>query len=131
MRRISIFLSFLDVHVQQAPFEGRVLDVRHTPGKFLNAIKADCADHNENVWLPMQPAGRPDTVAGVRLIAGLIARRIIPWIKPGETLARGQRVALIQFGSRVELLLPLSATVLVRAGQRVKGGETVVARWES
>jgi phosphatidylserine decarboxylase len=131
VRRISIFLSVFDVHVQQAPFAGEVLKVEHKPGKFLNAISADCANHNENVWIPIRPFERPDAVAGVRLIAGLIARRIIPWLEPGERIKRGDRIALIQFGSRVELLLPLSATVTVQTGTRVRGGETVVARWNS
>lgn len=130
VKRISIFLSVFDVHVQQAPLAGEVVEVRHQAGRFLNAIKADCAEHNEHVRLVIRPAERPDALVGVRLIAGLIARRILPWVAPGEVLARGQRISLIQFGSRVELLLPLDVEVLVRSGQRVKGGETALARWK-
>ncbi|MCW5556600.1 MAG: phosphatidylserine decarboxylase family protein [Verrucomicrobiae bacterium] len=127
-QRISIFLSVFDVHVQQSPVAGAVTMVRHQPGKFLNALKTESAAHNENVLIGLRaddPAGAP---VGVRLIAGLIARRIIPWLQPGENVRRGERIALIQFGSRVDLYLPLSATLTVRSGQRVVGGETVVAR---
>lgn len=127
-RRISIFLSVFDVHVQNAPVAGTVNHLRHTPGKFLNALNTDSASHNENVLVGFQlpePAGGR---VGIRLIAGLIARRIIPWVQAGESVPRGERISLIQFGSRVDVYLPLTAKVEVRLGQRVRGGETVVAR---
>jgi len=127
-KRISIFLSVFDVHVQNSPVAGTVNHLRHTPGKFLNALNTDSASHNENVLVGFQlkePAGGQ---VGIRLIAGLIARRIIPWVQTGESVSRGERVSLIQFGSRVDVYLPLTARVEVRLGQRVRGGETVVAR---
>lgn len=127
-RRISIFLSVFDVHVQNSPVSGTVLQVRHTPGKFLNALNTDSASHNENVLVGFQ---LPEPAGGriaIRLIAGLIARRIIPWVRTAESIARGERISLIQFGSRVDVYLPLTAKVEVQLGQRVRGGETVVAR---
>lgn len=126
-RRVSIFLSVFDVHVQNAPVAGTVALVNHTPGQFLNAMRTDCAQFNENVFLGFESSEAPGEKIGVRLIAGLIARRIVPWVKPGETVTRGQRISLIQFGSRVECYLPLNAKVSVKLGQRVRGGETVIA----
>lgn len=130
-RRVSIFLSVFDVHVQQAPVTGRVTLVRHNPGKFLNALKAESATENENVLIGYEAAEPARGPVGMRLLAGLIARRIIPWVAVGDEVAKGQRVSLIQFGSRVDIYLPLTAKVEVQMGQRVVGGETVVARWEA
>ena len=127
-RRISIFLSVFDVHVQNSPVAGVVHHLRHTPGKFLNALNTDSASHNENVLVGFRLPDAGGSRVAIRLIAGLIARRIIPWIQTGETVARGERISLIQFGSRVDVYLPLTAKVEVRLGQRVRGGETVVAR---
>jgi phosphatidylserine decarboxylase len=127
-QRISIFLSVFDVHIQQAPVAGRVDLVRHTPGLFLNALKTESAAHNENVLLCLTAADPAGTPIAVRLIAGLIARRILPWAVSGETVARGERISLIQFGSRVDLYLPLNAALQIQVGTRVTGGETVVAR---
>jgi phosphatidylserine decarboxylase len=126
-RRISIFLSVFDVHVQQAPVAGKVATVHHRPGRFLNAIKADNAEHNENVLVGIESTETPGEKLAVRLIAGLIARRIVPWVQPGERVARGERIGLIQFGSRVHAYLPLSVRVRVKPGDRVRGGETVIA----
>lgn len=127
-QRISIFLSVFDIHVQQAPVAGRVDLVRHTPGLFLNALKTESAAHNENVLLCLMAADPAGTPIAVRLIAGLIARRILPWAVPGETVVRGERISLIQFGSRVDLYVPLNASLQVQVGTRVTGGQTVVAR---
>lgn len=128
-RRVSIFLSVFDVHVQQAPVSGKVMLVQHNPGKFLNALKAESATENENVLIGYDAVEPGRGRVGMRLLAGLIARRIIPWATVGETVAKGERVSLIQFGSRVDIYLPLGAVVEVKMGQRVVGGETVVARW--
>ena len=127
-RRISIFLSVFNVHVQQAPVAGEVTLVQHTSGQFLNALNTESASHNENVLIGLRAVDPPGTPVGVCLIAGLIARRIIPWLKVGETVARGERISLIQFGSRVDLYLPLNAEITIQNGQRVVGGETVLAR---
>ena len=130
-RRISIFLNVFNVHVQQAPVAGEVLLVKHTPGKFLNAMRTDCAQFNENVLIGFQASDPAGIRVGVRLITGLIARRIIPWLKPGETVAKGERIALIQFGSRANLYLPLNAEVTVKLGDKVVGGTTVMAKMSS
>ncbi len=127
-RRISIFLSVFDVHIQRSPIAGRVVICRHTPGQFLNAMRVDSAVHNENVLIGFESTERPGEKIGIRLIAGLIARRIVPWVKPGDSVARGDRVSLIQFGSRCDVYVPLGATVCVRLKDRVKGGETVLAK---
>ncbi|MBM3822190.1 MAG: phosphatidylserine decarboxylase family protein [Verrucomicrobia bacterium] len=126
-RRISIFLSVVDVHVQQAPVAGKVSLVRHTPGQYLNALKAESALHNENVLVGIESSEAAGEKVALRLIAGLIARRILPWVRPGDATGRGERISLIQFGSRVDLYLPLACRVTAVLGQKVRGGETIVA----
>ena len=126
-KRISIFLSIFNVHVQNAPVHGKVMYLQHKPGLFLNAMRSDCAQHNENVLMGFEPVSRPTDKVGVRLIAGLIARRIIPWIQAGEVVPRSERISLIQFGSRVELYLPRSTAIKVKLGDKVVGGQTIVA----
>jgi len=126
-RRLSIFLSVFDVHVQHAPLSGRVIFFEHRPGKFLSATRAHSAEHNECVLLGLESAERPGLRVGVRLVAGVLARRIVPWVQAGQQVQRSERLSLIQFGSRVELDLPLAAQIQVAPGARVKGGETVVA----
>lgn len=125
VRRISIFLSVLDVHVNRAPLAGEVLHSEPKPGRYLDA--RDPLSSLLNVsrsWVFSGPAG---TVL-VRQITGAIARRICPWAVVGDRLVRGERFGMIRFGSRTELLLPLDAEVLVQPGDRVRGGETPVAR---
>ncbi len=129
-RRVSIFLSVFNVHVQQAPVAGTVGLVRHTPGQFLNALKLESAALNENVMVGFRSTEPDCGPVAIKLITGLIARRIIPWVREGDTVAKGERVSLIQFGSRVDLYLPLAARVTVALGDRVVGGETVMARLE-
>lgn len=129
-QRISMFLSVLDIHVQNAPVSGRLAFLKHRPGKFLNAMKTESAVHNENVLLGFEVAGKPGGKVGVRLIAGAIARRIIPFIQPGETTAAGERISLIQFGSRADLYLPLGAKLRVKLGDKVVGGESILAVME-
>ena len=127
-RRVSIFLSVFDMHVQQSPVAGKVTYLRHTPGLFLNALKTESAAHNENVLIGFDSTAPAGVKIGVRLITGLIARRIIPWVQTGDVLTKGGRISLIQFGSRVNLYLPLNAEVVVKLGDRVVGGESVVAK---
>jgi phosphatidylserine decarboxylase len=126
-KRISMFLSVVDVHVQNVPVSGTVKYLKHTPGKFLNAMGADCAAVNENVLIGFESSECAGQKIGARLIAGLIARRIIPWVVDGETVTRGERMSLIQFGSRVDVYLPLNATIKVALGDRVVGGESILA----
>jgi phosphatidylserine decarboxylase len=125
--RISIFLSVIDVHVQNAPVAGKVSLLTHTDGQFLSAVNADCALHNENVLLAFDSAEFPSERVGLRLIAGLIARRIVPFVKIGDVVERGERISLIQFGSRCDLYLPLDYNVRVKIGDKAVGGETVMA----
>jgi len=129
-RRVSIFLSVFDVHVQNAPVTGRIALFKHTPGQYLNAMKTDSAKFNENVLIGLD-AGEPSgEKIGVRLIAGLIARRIVPWVAQSDGVQRGDRISLIQFGSRVDVYLPLRAKIQVKLGDKVKGGETVIASFD-
>jgi phosphatidylserine decarboxylase len=126
-RRISIFLSVFDVHIQNAPVAGRIAYLKHCPGKFVNAMRSDCGSYNENVMIGIESSEVPGERVGVRLIAGLLARRIVPWVAVGDVVAKGERISLIQFGSRVDLFLPMSSRITVALGAKVKGGETVVA----
>jgi len=126
-QRISIFLSVFDVHVQNAPVTGRVAFLKHSPGQYLNAMRADSAKYNENVLIGIETGEPPGAKIGVRLIAGLIARRIVPFIADNEIVQRGERISLIQFGSRVEVYLPRSAKIKVQLGDRVAGGESILA----
>ena len=126
-RRISIFLSVFNVHVQNAPVGGKIVHQRYHPGEFLNAIKTESAAHNENLLLGFQSSERAGEKIGVRLIAGLIARRIVPWVAVGDEMARGDRISLIQFGSRVDLYLPTEAIIKVQLGDKVIGGQTIMA----
>jgi phosphatidylserine decarboxylase len=129
-QRISMFLSVLNVHVQNAPVGGKVAHFKHTEGEFMNAMRAECATHNENVLIGFE-AGEPRGArVGLRLIAGVLARRIVPWVDVGDEVARGDRISLIQFGSRCDVYLPRLARIRVKLGDRVVGGETVLAVFE-
>jgi len=129
-QRISIFLSVIDVHVQNAPVTGRVAFFKHTPGQYLNALNADSAKFNENVLIGLESVEPPGEKVGVRLIAGLIARRIVPWVGQNDSVQRGERISLIQFGSRVDVYLSRKAKIKVKLGDKVVGGETVLAQFE-
>jgi phosphatidylserine decarboxylase len=125
--RISMFLSVIDIHVQNAPISGKVISVTHTAGKFINAMEADSALYNENVLIGFDSSETPGEKIGVRLIAGVLARRIVPFVKGGDEVQRGERISLIQFGSRCDLYLPLEYKIKVKVGDKVVGGETVMA----
>ena len=129
-RRISIFLSVIDVHVQCAPVTGRVALCKYTTGQFLSALKTESAQFNENLLIGLDVAEPRGEKIGVRLIAGLIARRIVPWLKENDAVQRGERISLIQFGSRVDVYLPTRAQIKVKLGDRVIGGETVIATFD-
>jgi phosphatidylserine decarboxylase len=126
-QRISIFLSVIDVHVQNAPIEGRVAFYKYTTGQFMSALKTESAEHNENLLLGFEPPAGGGLKIGLRLIAGVLARRIVPFVKEGDVPGRGERISLIQFGSRTDVYLPLTATIKVKPGDRVVGGETIMA----
>jgi phosphatidylserine decarboxylase len=123
-QRISVFLSVFDVHVNRSPIAGVIRDIRYQRGKFLNAMSAQSAEENEQNIVTLEGEGR--TVV-FKQIAGLIARRIVFNFQVGDRLARGQRVGLIKFGSRVDVLFDRDAAVQVKPGDRVKGGSTVLA----
>ena len=121
---ISIFLSPIDVHVNRAPIEGRVTRVEYHPGRFLPAYRLEAGTHNEwtEVWFE-----RRGTPVVVRQIVGILARRIVCRVNAGDTVQRGDRFGIMKFGSRIDLFLPQSATIRVKVGEKVRGGETVVA----
>jgi phosphatidylserine decarboxylase len=125
--RISIFLSVFDVHVNRAPVAGVIRNVDYRKGKFANAMSAASADDNEQNIVTMESQGM--TVV-FKQIAGLLARRIVFNHKPGDTLARGQRVGMIKFGSRTDVIFPGPAELSVKPGDRVKGGSSILARVE-
>jgi phosphatidylserine decarboxylase len=124
--RVSIFMSVFDVHINRAPIAGRIKRVAYVPGKFVNADLDKASEDNERQHILVE--GRDGLRIGFTQIAGLVARRIVPWVKPGEFVATGQRVGLIRFGSRVDVYLPEGTTPQVILGQRTLAGETVVAR---
>jgi phosphatidylserine decarboxylase len=129
-QRVSIFLSVFDVHVQNAPVSGKVAWFKYTTGQFINAMKAESAAHNENVLLGFEASEPRGQKVGVRLIAGVIARRIVPFVQQGDEVVRGDRISLIQFGSRADVYLPANAKVQVKVDDRVVGGQTVLAVFE-
>lgn len=122
--RISIFLNVFNVHVNRSPVAGVIREVRYQRGKFLNAMGPSCAEENEQNIVTVEGDGH--TVV-FKQIAGLIARRIVFYFKVGDRVARGQRVGLIKFGSRVDVVFDAAAQVSVEVGDHVKGGETVLA----
>jgi phosphatidylserine decarboxylase len=127
-RRISIFLSIWDVHVQRAPVAGRIGSVVYKPGKFYAALRSAASEQNEQNVISVVTA---EGTLVFKQIAGAIARRVLFWKSEGDTVARGERVGLIRFGSRVDIWLPLAAEIGVRRRQMVKGGESVLAKWNS
>lgn len=126
MTRVSIFMSVFDVHINRSPIAGTVRSVVYISGKFLNADLDKASEENERQHLLVESAD------GVRIgftqIAGLVARRIVPFVKPGDIVARGQRIGLIRFGSRVDVYLPAGTSPRVALGQRTVAGETVIAK---
>ena len=122
--RISIFLSVFDVHVNRSPIAGVIREVRYKHGRFLNAMNAACAEHNEQNVVTVEGDGK--TVV-FKQIAGLLARRIVFYPKVGDVVKRGQRVGLIKFGSRVDVLCDASASPQVKVGDRVRGGASILA----
>jgi phosphatidylserine decarboxylase len=123
--RIGIFLNVFDVHVARAPVGGRVAAMRYTKGRFVNASLDKASEHNERLAIRIAPSEDPDIP--FVLVAGLVARRIVCNLYDGQQIATGQRVGIIRFGSRVDIYLPPPYVPMVVAGQRMVGGETVLA----
>jgi phosphatidylserine decarboxylase len=124
--RVSIFMSVFDVHINRTPIAGEVKRVAYIAGKFLNADLDKASDENERQHFLVE--GADGTRVGFTQIAGLVARRIVPWVKAGDRVAAGQRVGLIRFGSRVDVYLPVGTGSQILLGQRTIAGETIVAR---
>ncbi len=125
-RRVSIFLAIWDVHVNRAPLAGRICKLEYRPGRFLAAMRSRASAENEQNVIHLSTE-RGEIV--LKQIAGWIARRVLCWKAEGETVALGERVGMIRFGSRVDIWLPLEAEIIVRPGQHVAGGSSILARW--
>ena len=126
--RISIFLSIFNVHVNRLPRTGTVTQIRYFPGAYLDARNPASAARNEQLWIDMvEPDGRP---LRVKQISGAIARRIVCWLKEGQTVQKGERLGMIKFGSRTDLLLPAdqARAVCVKVGDKVRGGATILLK---
>lgn len=131
-QQVSIFLSAFDVHINRAPYGGRLREVTYRPGKWLAAYKHESAHLNERTDLVIEREVEGRTrVVHFRQIVGLMARRVVTRVAAGEELTTGQRIGLMKFGSRMDVFVPPEVGLLVHAGQRVVAGETVIARWPS
>jgi len=126
MRRVGIFLSIFDVHTNRAPIDGRIIYRQHHEGLCLDARSSDCSEKNEAMTWAFE---NPRATLVVRQLTGAIARRIVAWAGVGDQLAKGERFGMIRFGSRTEVYLPLAANVLVKVGDHVAGGSTIIARF--
>jgi phosphatidylserine decarboxylase len=124
MTRVSVFMNVFDCHVNRSPVRGRIAQILYTPGLFLNADLDKASEDNERNALVIDTGSAR---IGVVQIAGLVARRIVPFVKSGDSLSAGERFGLIRFGSRVDVYLPIDAQVLVGLGQTSLAGETVLA----
>jgi phosphatidylserine decarboxylase len=125
-RRITVFLAIWNVHVNRSPMDGEITKVDYRPGRFYMAMKQTASVENEQNVIYL------DTAQGeivFKQIAGFIARRVILWKSAGQRVNRGERIGLVRFGSRADIWLPLEADVVVKAGDRVAGGSSVIARW--
>jgi phosphatidylserine decarboxylase len=129
--RIGIFLSIFNVHINRSPAAARVVRLVYRPGEFLNALKPESAERNESLWIGLQETSPPFRRMAVRQISGLIARRIVCRLRPGEAVDRGEVFGMIKLGSRTELIVPYEKgiTVGVTIGQKAKAGETVLVRY--
>jgi len=125
-RRVSIFLAIWDVHVNRAPLAGRIRKLDYRPGRFLAAMRSRASAENEQNVIHLSTE-RGEVV--LKQIAGWIARRVLCWKAEGDTVVLGERVGMIRFGSRVDIWLPLEAEIVVRPGQHVAGGSSILARW--
>jgi phosphatidylserine decarboxylase len=125
MQRVAIFLSVFNVHTNRAPIDGKITYSQHHPGKFLDARNPECSFKNARMTWAFE---RDGVTLVVRQITGAIARRIVAWSQVGDVLKKGERFGMIRFGSRTEIYLPLKSEIVVKVGDKVKGGETVIAK---
>jgi phosphatidylserine decarboxylase len=129
-QQVSIFLSVFDVHINRAPYGGRVTDVQYRPGKWHAAYKFESATENErsDITVEREVDGRTRTVV-FRQIVGLVARRVVTRVKAGDTIRAGQRIGLMKFGSRMDVFVPPEVELAVRQGDRTVAGETILGHW--
>ncbi|MGY2084581.1 phosphatidylserine decarboxylase [Blastococcus sp. SYSU DS0539] len=125
-QQVSVFLSVVDVHVNRSPYRGEVVESSYRPGSFLAAYRKESAHRNERSEIRLRDGDR--TVV-FRQIVGVLARRIVTRTGVGRTLATGERMGLMKFGSRMDVFVPPECEITVATGQRLRGGETVIARW--
>jgi phosphatidylserine decarboxylase len=129
-QQVSVFLSVVDVHVNRSPYRGEVVESSYRKGSFLAAYRRESAHRNERseLWL-RESVGDAERTVVFRQIVGVLARRIVTRTGVGQRLATGERMGLMKFGSRMDVFVPRGCAVTVTKGQRVRGGETVIARW--
>jgi len=125
-KRISIFMSVFNVHVNRAPTSGNIEYIKYNPGKFISAFKEKASEDNENLLIGIQCNQTPEKIA-VRFIAGLIARRIVFYKKMHDNIKQGDRINMIRFGSRVDLFCPPDSLIKIQIGDKVSAGETLMA----
>jgi phosphatidylserine decarboxylase len=125
-KRVSIFLAVWDVHVNRAPAAGRIAKLEYKPGRFYMAMRARASAENEqNIFHLQTPAGK----IMFKQIAGAIARRVVSWKAEGASVERGERIGMVRFGSRVDVWFPEDAEIVVRTGEHVAGGSSILAKW--
>ncbi|RPJ56375.1 MAG: phosphatidylserine decarboxylase [Acidobacteria bacterium] len=124
--RLSIFLSVFNVHVNRAPIEGQIVRQDYRPGKFFIASDERASIQNEQLVITI----RGERELSFALIAGIVARRVVPWKKPGDAVNKGDRIALIRFGSRVDMILPENCGLVTKKGDRVYSGRSIIGRWK-
>jgi phosphatidylserine decarboxylase len=131
--RMGIFLSIFSVHINRAPVASRVIALRYSPGKFLNAQNPESALRNENTWIGLEEEAPPHRKLVIRQISGAVARRIVCNLRPGEVIERGDKIGMIKLGSRTELILPETddLRIEVEVGQSVKAGSSLLARYQA
>lgn len=130
--RIGIFLSLFNVHINRSPLDGRVVEMHYKPGEFLNAMRPESSERNESMWIGFETTSAPGGRFAVRQISGLVARRIVCALCPGQMVTRGEKFGMIKLGSRTELILPAnSVEIATSVGQSVRAGSDVVARWKA
>ncbi len=125
-KRITIFLAVWNVHVNRTPLEGKIARIEYRPGKFQMAMRKTASAENEQNVIYL------DTAHGqivFKQIAGMIARRVVLWKKSGDQVERGERIGIVRFGSRMDVWLPLEAAIIVKPGDHVAGGSSILARW--
>jgi phosphatidylserine decarboxylase len=129
--RVGIFLSIFNVHINRAPLAGRVLEMHYKPGEFLNAMRAESAERNEFMWIGFEHVAGPSFRFAIRQISGMLARRIVCPLRPGQTVTRGEKFGMIKLGSRTELIMPAgSVEVRVKPGDTVRAGSDIVGTWK-